>query len=128
MVSQQQRTRSRQHERTSVSFPLSYSIDPERPARAGRAIDLSGGGIRISGPASLLEGTPILLRFSLPQTGVEVVARGRVVMSFFDGSRQEYVHGIAFTHIGKSEQESIIEYVRQSHAMSVPPGTSAQRK
>ena len=125
MVNQQQRTQSRRHERAPVNLPLSYSVDSDGPPRAGRAIDLSGGGIRISGPANLAKGTPIVLRFSLLETGTEVVARGTAVMSFFDGSRQEYVHGIAFTHIGTAEQKAIIEHVHQTNPLVVPPGTVA---
>ncbi len=125
VVNQQQRTQSRRHERAPVNLPLSYSVDPDRPPRAGRAIDLSGGGIRISGPAHLVKDTPIVLGFSLPRGSVEVLARGKAVMSFFDGSRQEYVHGIAFTHIGKVEQGAIIEHVHQTQPLIIRPETAA---
>ncbi len=40
-------------------------------------------------------------------------------------SRQEYLHGIAFTHIGKSEQEAIFEHVRQRNPLIFAPETAA---
>jgi len=114
VVNQQIRQQYRQHERAPVTFALLYLAEGQKVVRAGRASDLSRSGIRISGPATLARGTAIALRFSLPGTVREIVLRGTAVMSFFDGSRQEYLHGIAFTHIGQAEQESIAQFVRES--------------
>ena len=51
------------------------------------------------------------MRFPLPEGSREVVARGRIVLSFYNAESKQYFHGIAFTHIDPRDQESIIQYV-----------------
>ncbi|MDQ6826951.1 MAG: PilZ domain-containing protein [Candidatus Eremiobacteraeota bacterium] len=105
--------RSRQFERAHVDLPISYSIVEEDLIRKGNAqiVDLSAGGARMCGAADFTQGSQITLRFTLPSGQRELYVRGRIVMSFFDGPGQQYSHGVAFTHISRSDQEAIVRHV-----------------
>lgn len=74
-------------------------------------MDLSGGGMRVITKSDLSAGQNITLRFSLPKSDREMMVRGRVVLSFFDASRQQYAHGIAFTQIAAPDQSEIVEFI-----------------
>lgn len=79
----------------------------------GDAVDLSGGGVRVSTKSDLNSGQNVTLRFTLPQSDREVMIRGRVVLSFFDGAKQIFAHGIAFTQIAQNDQAAIVEYIHE---------------
>ncbi len=108
------KTSRRQFERTSVDIAVSYSIEGAGVSETARAIDLSGGGVRISSVKQLAQGAHIVLDFHLPKTEGAIVAHGRLVMSFFDGKSKEYSHGVAFTQIAQTHQEAIVEFIRQT--------------
>lgn len=79
----------------------------------GGAVDLSGGGMRVITKDDLSAGQNITLRFSLPESEGEMMVRGRVVLSFFDASRQQFAHGIAFTQIAAPDQSEIVEFIHE---------------
>lgn len=105
--------RSRQFERAKVNLVASYSVTDGDSIWEGhnRILDLSAGGARISSAAYYFQGSQIQLRFTLPSDQREVFVHAWIVMSFFDGSTQQYAHGVAFTHISQADQEAILRYV-----------------
>ncbi len=105
--------RRRQFERAQVDLPISYSIVAEDCIRKGsaRIVDLSAGGARICGAMDFMQSSEVTLRFTLPGGQREVYAYGRIVMSFFDGPKQQYSHGVAFTHISRADQDAIVRHV-----------------
>ncbi len=58
-----------------------------------------------------VQGSPVMLRFTLLTRHREVYVYGRIVMSFFDGPKQQYSHGVAFTHISREDQEAIARHL-----------------
>lgn len=73
----------------------------------GAALDLSAGGVRVAMKTDLPAGQSIVLRFSLPGEEREILARGRIVLSFYEAAAKRYAHGIAFTQIAPGDQASI---------------------
>lgn|GEM_PF-731488 len=101
----------RRYVRVAVSTTVSYTREGEETAKTGHSSDLGGGGIRLATEEDLPLGTVLTMRFPLPEGSREVVARGRIVLSFYNAESKQYFHGIAFTHIDPRDQESIIQYV-----------------
>ncbi len=96
-----------------VDIPVSYSIlEAEGSRHEARAVDLSAGGLRIAGGIEVPQGSNIELRFNLSSTQREILAQGRVIMSFFNGAEQRYEQGVAFAQIAQDDQTVIDEYVR----------------
>ena len=62
---------------------------------------------------NLERGKAIEVRFRLPSGKSEVVARGVVALSFFEGSTNHYHHGVAFTKIGAADQDAIVHYIHE---------------
>ncbi len=77
----------------------------------GNAVDLSGGGVRVITKNDLSAGQNVTLRFTLADSGHEMMIRGRIVLSFFDAGRQQFAHGVAFTQIAAADQSAIVEYI-----------------
>ena len=100
----------RQFYRAAVEFPVRVIFGGDQHDEA-IVHDLSGGGLRLSTPVSYERGQNVELRFALPHRTRELVVRGRVVLSFFQGSEQRYHHGIAFTSIGVEDREAIVHYI-----------------
>ena len=48
-----------------------------------------------------------------PATSFGEPSAGRVVLSFFDASRQQYAHGVAFTQIAAPDQSEIVEFIHE---------------
>ncbi len=101
----------RRYVRVDVDLPVSYSRDNGETAKQGSSSDLGGGGIRLASDEDLPLGEVLLLRFRLPTIDRELMARGRIVLSFYNSDSKLYYHGIAFTHIDPREQDEIIRYV-----------------
>jgi c-di-GMP-binding flagellar brake protein YcgR len=97
--------------RAAVDFPVNVTVSGKDAALEGSVVDLSGGGMRVITKNDLSAGQNITLRFTLPQGEREMMVRGRVVLSFFDASRQQYAHGIAFTQIAAPDQSEIVEFI-----------------
>ncbi len=101
----------RRYVRVAVAMPVSYTREGEEPSKNGHMSDLGGGGIRLATDEDLPLGTVMLLRFTLPNLERELVARGRIVLSFYNAEDKRFFHGIAFTQIDPRDQEEIIGYV-----------------
>ncbi len=99
--------------RAAVEFPVGVSVSGNDAPIEGSAVDLSGGGMRVITKSDLSAGQNITLRFALPQGEREMMVRGRVVLSFFDASRQQYAHGVAFTQIAAPDQSEIVEFIHE---------------
>jgi c-di-GMP-binding flagellar brake protein YcgR len=99
--------------RAAVDFPVSVTVSGNDTAMEGSVVDLSGGGMRVITKNDLSAGQNITLRFTLPEGEREMMVRGRVVLSFFDASRQQYAHGVAFTQIAAPDQSEIVEFIHE---------------
>ena len=104
-------TYRRRYVRVQVSFPVTYVCDGTDEPKEGRSSDLGGGGIRLATDEDLPLGTVLLLRFRLGSVEREMVARGRIVLSFYNAEAKRFFHGIAFTQIDPRDQEEIIRFV-----------------
>jgi c-di-GMP-binding flagellar brake protein YcgR len=103
----------RRFHRTAIEFPVTVILPGEELVMYGNAVDLSGGGLRVITKSDLNSGQNVTLRFTLPDTAREMLVRGRVVLSFFDGAKQQYAHGIAFTQIAAADQTALIEFIHE---------------
>jgi len=56
------------------------------------------------------------LKFRLPAADRGIVARGRVVLSFFQRNEQKFHHGIAFTSLDPKDRTVISEFVEHQDA------------
>lgn len=99
--------------RAAVDFPVAVTAAGNDAVIEGSAADLSGGGMRVFTKSDLSAGQNITMRFALPETGRDMMVRGRVVLSFFDAGRQQFAHGIAFTQIAAPDQSEIVEYIHE---------------
>ncbi len=93
----------RRFERVQVDLPIAYSIVGDDAWHNGRIMDLSGGGARISATADIMQGSQLILRFTLPQAQHGILTYGRVVTSVFDDLAKQYSHGVAFIRIGHAD-------------------------
>ena len=100
----------RRYVRVAVEMTVQYSRDGSEN-KAGSSSDLGGGGIRLATEEDLPLGSVLMLHFPLPDVEREMVAKGRIVLSFYNAEEQRFVHGIAFTQIDPRDQEEIIRYV-----------------
>jgi c-di-GMP-binding flagellar brake protein YcgR len=56
-------------------------------------------------------GTAITLHFDLGD--LAITASGVIALSFFDGGRQRFLHGVAFSAIDPAHQEAIVRHVTE---------------
>jgi len=101
----------RKYVRVAVSTDVVYTRDGNDAEKIGKSSDLGGGGIRLATDEDLPLGSVLLLRFTLPSSLHEIVARGRIVLSFYNAEDNRFFHGIAFTQIDPREQAEIVQYV-----------------
>ncbi len=101
----------RRYVRVAVTMPVSYTREADESTKAGHISDLGGGGVRLASDEDLPLGSVMLLRFALPDVGRDLIARGRIVLSFYNAEDKRFFHGIAFTQIDPRDQEEIIRYV-----------------
>ena len=106
-----QRSHVRRYLRAPVSMGVSYALEGEAGTVDAHSSDLGGGGLRLATHEDLALGTVLLLRFTLPGAHRETVARGRIVLSFYNADSAQFFHGIAFTQIDPRDQESIVQFV-----------------
>ena len=111
MNDQQEQTQRRRFDRVAVELPAFFSVPGESGSNDARVVDLAEGGVRILCAVEVPAGQSIELEFELPRTGRRITARGRIVISFFDGAHQLYGHGVAFTHIAPDDRIAIEECV-----------------
>lgn len=99
--------------RAAVDFPVTVIVPGDELVMYGAAVDLSGGGVRVITKNDLSAGQNVTLRFTLPDSGNEMMVRGRIVLSFFDAGKQQFAHGVAFTQIAAADQSAIVEYIHE---------------
>lgn len=99
--------------RAPVDFPVTVIVPGAELVMYGSAVDLSGGGLRVITKNDLSAGLNVTMRFTLPDSGHEMMVRGRVVLSFFDAGKQQFAHGVAFTQIAAADQSAIVEYIHE---------------
>lgn len=99
--------------RASVNFPVTVAVTGEEQVILGNAVDLSGGGVRVETRSDLSKGRQLTLRFKLTAGSAEMAVRGHIVLSFFNGSKQQFAHGIAFTQISQADQEAIVHFIHE---------------
>jgi c-di-GMP-binding flagellar brake protein YcgR len=105
--------------RVSADFPATVILPGHELILAGKAVDLSGGGMRVVTPTDLPSGQTIVLRFSLPGNERELLVRGRIVLSFYDASTKQYAHGVAFTQYAPNDQEAISEFIAHTKEATI---------
>jgi c-di-GMP-binding flagellar brake protein YcgR len=101
----------RKYLRVHADFPTTVILPGHELVLIGRAVDLSGGGMRVVTATDLPSGQTIVLRFTLPGKSRELIVRGRIVLSFYDASNKQYAHGVAFTQYAPADQEAIAEFI-----------------
>ena len=104
--------------RAGVDFPTTVIVPGGELVLIGRAIDLSGGGMRVATASELPPGQAVVLRFALPGSDREMLLRGKVVLSFYDGTRREYAHGVVFTQYAQPDQDEIVAYIHDLQKQS----------
>jgi c-di-GMP-binding flagellar brake protein YcgR len=93
----------------AATFLLAGAGDPQN----GDVTDLGGGGLRLSTGDDLPPGSTVQIRFRLPLDDEEVAVTGRTVMSFFNGSKKRYEHGVAFAQIDAARRDAIVRYITE---------------
>ena len=106
----------RQFVRVEVSLPVEFSLEGEPNAHDGSVFDLGAGGMRLVASYDLPPRSNVSLRFRLPAGDRGILARGRVVLSFFQRNEQKFHHGIAFTTLDPNERAVISEFVDHQDA------------
>lgn len=102
----------RQYVRANVHIPVSFAVAGEVARQDGTAVDLGAGGMRLATSADLAPGTDLELRFRLQGASREILARARVILSFYNRTQQQYQHGVAFTAISREDRLAIDEFIR----------------
>jgi hypothetical protein len=106
----------RRFARTGVDFPATVIVPGHELVLSGTAIDLSGGGIRVSTTSELPAGQVVMVRFRLTDTSEEMLLRGRVVLAFYDAASARFAHGVAFTSFVQRDQDAIVAFVEATGA------------
>ena len=106
----------RKYLRVRADFPTTVILPGHELVLIGKAVDLSGGGMRVVTATDLPSGQAIVLRFSLPGRDRELLVRGRIVLSFYDASTRQYAHGIAFTQYAPMDQQAIGEFIKAAQS------------
>ena len=106
----------RQYVRVEVSLPVEFSLEGERASHDGAVFDLGAGGMRLVASYDLPPRSTVNLKFRLPAADRGIMARGRVVLSFFQRNEQKFHHGIAFTSLDPKDRSLISEFVDHQEA------------
>ena len=106
----------RQYVRVEVSLPVEFSLEGEGASHDGAVFDLGAGGMRLVASYDLPPRSTVNLKFRLPAADRGIMARGRVVLSFFQGNEQKFHHGIAFTSLDPKDRSLIAEFVGHQEA------------
>jgi c-di-GMP-binding flagellar brake protein YcgR len=106
----------RQFVRVEVSLPVEFSLEGETTPHDGSVFDLGAGGMRLVASYDLPPRSSVNLKFRLPAGDRGILARGRVVLSFFQRNEQKFHHGIAFTSLDPKDRSLIAEFVDHQDA------------
>ncbi len=111
MSTREGQTHQRRYVRANADFPVTVIVPGHELVLDGEALDLSGGGMRVSTATDLPHGQTLVLRFALPGNDRQMLVRGRVVLSFYDASARRYAHGIAFTQYASVDGEEMARFI-----------------
>ncbi len=106
----------REYVRTAVALAAEYGLVSDATKSCGEIVNLGGGGVRLASAEDIPVGSIVELRFALQPNEPAMLARGKVVLSFFEGANSRFAHGIAFTQIAPDDQQKIIAFVAQQTA------------
>lgn len=112
MNDEQTQIAQRRYFRAAVDFPVTVTAQGS-PASTGCVVDLSSGGMRVCTKDEIAQGSTVTLRFTLPESTSEILVHGKIVLSFYDGSKGHFAHGIAFTQIAPADQDAITEHIHE---------------
>ena len=108
----------RRQPRVEASFPVSYKVldetGKETATVSGRAVNISGSGVRFHTDKQIASGQVVVAEMRLPNTDDDVVAVGRVVWSR-PSELAGFEVGVEFWWMGwRSEdaQRALAEYVK----------------
>jgi c-di-GMP-binding flagellar brake protein YcgR len=99
--------------RVDVEVPAKFEAAESGTWITAKIKDIGGGGVRMATTQDLPLGLKLQLRFGLPKSARELVAVGRIVLSFYEAKTNTFVHGIAFTAISGRDKDQIIDYVAE---------------
>lgn len=99
----------RRYARVPIEVRATYAVGGEPENRSGVISDIGAGGVLLETDEDLMVGVTLALTF--PLDGAALSATGRVVLSYFDGGKKRFRHGIAFTAIDPGQQVIIATYV-----------------
>ncbi len=111
MSNSEDKAQQRGYARTTIDFPVTVILPGDELVLEGRAVDVSGSGMRVAARSDLAPGQAVALRFTLPAHSSEVLVRGRVVTSFFDAASGSFAHGVAFTKYAQPDRDAIVAFV-----------------
>lgn len=101
----------RHYVRVSVSLPVEFTLEGEAAGRAGSALDLGAGGMRLVASYDLPAHAVLEIKFRLPGSERSIRARGRAVASAFLGGEKKFHHGVAFTSMDPDDRNAVLEFV-----------------
>lgn len=127
--------------RMPVEFDVRYTLQGRRGRLSAKANDLSAGGLRLSCDEDFIEGSTLLLEFTLPDDflagmSVEkevyeqspfglrpetirvqppgfapVSASAKVLMTYFVPEQRKFAHGLSFVDIDGRTQEELQRFI-----------------
>jgi len=131
----------RQSYRASFEFGVAYAVGGRPGSRTAIATDLSAHGLRLIGDEDFPEGSPLELRFTLPNDLVrnvqveketveitprgkikkkimvppepfkEMTVRARVLIAYFYVRRRKFAHGVQLVDVEERTQEEIQRFI-----------------
>ena len=107
----------RHYVRTVVSLPAKFTLESDAARHEGSVVDLGECGMRLVSDKHAPARSTIRLAFML-DSGREIKARGRVVLSYYSAPEQKYHHGVAFTSLDKDDRVAIARFVEAQVASS----------
>ncbi len=109
------RDQRRDHVRVACRIKVELAVLPETEATAaepGVALDISGGGMHLAGPAvaRLKPGTRLKLGFSLPDA-TRVDTEAEVMQVYYDDAGRRESVGVHFTDLPRRLEDRIVAFV-----------------
>lgn len=111
--------------RLPIMMDILYAVKPEEPDSLPQyiktiALDLSGGGMRISSDMEYPSGTTLLLKFSLEidKKIHEIFTTGRIIRTFRLDQTDTVNAAVEFIGLRTSQQDLIMRFVIQKMSLS----------
>lgn len=101
----------RKYARRDMFSLASYILKDDVKRSAGHIINVGNGGMRLSSQDSIKVGSVLRIHFAMSHTNEGIVVQAKVVLSFYDGSKGKFIHGLAFTSISPEHQRAISNFV-----------------